>query len=205
MTTYVALLRGINLGSRNKIRMADLRELVEGLGHGNVRTHILSGNVLFESRRKDAQRLERDLATAIKKRFGFDVAVLVRTAAELQRIVKKNPLGGATAEGNRLFVLFLDRNPAKDRLDAIDPKAFAPEEFAVGDRVIYAWYRQGLQGSKLAGALSDKRLGVTATNRNWNTVTKLVELAERPAERDSRDRVSAPSRRRSRRASPRRS
>ena len=177
MTTFVALLRGINLGSRNKIRMADLRELVEGLGHENVRTHILSGNVLFESRRRDAGRLERELEKSIKKRFGFDVAVLVRTREELEEVVKGNPLPHATAEGARLFVLFLDRNPPKERLDEVDPKAFEPEEFAVGDRVIYAWYKQGLQGSKLAGALSDKRLGVTTTNRNWNTVTKLVELA----------------------------
>jgi uncharacterized protein (DUF1697 family) len=177
VTTYVALLRGINLGSRNKIRMADLRELVEGLGHQNVRTHILSGNVLFESRRRDARALERELEKAIEHRFGFDVAVLVRSAGELEKVVAKNPLKRATAEGARLFVLFVDKNPGRDRLEAIDPKAFEPEEFAVGDRVIYAWYRQGLQGSKLAGALSDKRLGVTTTNRNWNTVTKLVELA----------------------------
>ena len=179
MTTYIALLRGINLGSRNKIRMADLRELVEELGHEQVKTHILSGNVLFESRRSNARRLERDLEKAIEKRFGFDVAVLVRSAEELEKVVAKNPLKQATAEGARLFVLFLDRNPAKDRLDEIDPNAFEPEEFAIGDRVIYAWFRQGLQGSKLAGALSDKRLGVTITNRNWNTVTKLVELAGR--------------------------
>jgi len=180
VTTYVAFLRGINLGSRNKIRMADLRKLVEGIGHENVRTHILSGNVLFESRRRDTSKLERELEKAIEKRFGFDVAVLIRTADEVAEIVKRNPLPHATGEGARLFVLFLDRNPEPERLDAIDPAEFKPEEFAVGDRVIYAWFRQGLQGSKLAGALSDKRLGVTITNRNWNTVTKLLELASGP-------------------------
>ena len=179
MTTYVALLRGINLGSRNKIRMADLRELVEGLGHRNVRTHILSGNVLFESGRRGVGALERELEKAIKKRFGFDVAVLVRTADELEDVVRKNPLTHATGEGSRLFVLFTDRDPPKERLEGIDPKAYEPEEFAVGDRVIYAWFRQGLQGSKLSGALSGERLGVTMTNRNWNTVTKLLELAGR--------------------------
>jgi uncharacterized protein (DUF1697 family) len=182
MTTYVALLRGINLGSRNKIRMADLRELVEGLGHEKVRTHILSGNVLFESRRRGVKALEDELERAIRKRFGFEVAVLVRTAEELADIVEHNPLPHATAEGARLFVLFLDRNPSGERLAEIDPDDFAPEEFAVGDRVIYAWYRQGLQGSKLAGALADKRLGVTMTNRNWNTVTKLLELTKRRAD-----------------------
>jgi uncharacterized protein (DUF1697 family) len=177
MTTYVALLRGINIGSRNKIRMADLRALVESLGHENVRTHILSGNVLFDCRRRGVKALEDDLEKAIKERFGFDVAVLIRTADELEEVVRKNPLTHATGDGARLFVLFLDRKPPKDRLGKIDPKAYEPEEFALGDRVIYAWYRQGLQGSKLSGALSGERLGVTMTNRNWNTVTKLAELA----------------------------
>ena len=178
MTTYLALLRGINLGPRNKIRMADLRELVEGLGHENVRTHILSGNVLFESKRRDARRLERDLEKAIKDRFGFDIAVLIRTRSELEKIVHKNPLPRAAEEGNRLFVLFLGTNPPRDRIRQIDAEAYKPEEFAVADRAIYAWFRQGLQGSKLAGALSDKRLGVPVTNRNWNTVTRLLELAD---------------------------
>jgi uncharacterized protein (DUF1697 family) len=178
MTTYLALLRGINLGPRNKIRMADLRELVEGLGHENVRTHILSGNVLFESKRRDTRRLERDFEKAIKDRFGFDIAVLIRTRNELERIVHKNPLPRAAQEGNRLFVLFLSKNPPRGRIRMIDPDAYKPEEFAVADRAIYAWFRQGLQGSKLAGVLSDKRLGVTVTNRNWNTVTRLLELAD---------------------------
>jgi uncharacterized protein (DUF1697 family) len=180
VTTYVAFLRGINLGSRNKIRMADLRELVADLGHENVRTHFLSGNVLFESRRRGISKLEREVENAIKERFGFDVAVLIRTADELAKIVERNPLPHATAEGSRLFVLFVDKNPAGERLEAIDPDEFKPEEFAIGDRVIYAWFRQGVQGSKLAGALSDNRLGVTITNRNWNTVTKLLELASGP-------------------------
>jgi uncharacterized protein (DUF1697 family) len=186
MTTYIALLRGINLGTRRKIRMADLRELVESLGHENVRTHILSGNVLFESRRRAVADLEDELERAIRKRCGFDVAVLIRTAEDLAEVVEHNPLPQATAEGARLFVLFLDRKPSRERLDEIDPDDFKPEEFAVGDRVIYAWFRQGLQGSKLAGALSDKRLGVTVTNRNWNTVTKLLELAKGPARAASR-------------------
>jgi uncharacterized protein (DUF1697 family) len=178
MTTYLALLRGINLGPRNKIRMADLRELVESLGHKNVRTHILSGNVLFESHRRDTRRLERELEKAIKERFGFNIAVLVRTRDELEEIVRKNPLPHAAQEGRRLFLLFLSKNPSRDRIREIDAEAYKPEEFEVADRAIYAWFRQGLQGSRLAGALSDKRLGVTVTNRNWNTVTKLLELAD---------------------------
>jgi uncharacterized protein (DUF1697 family) len=183
MTTYVALLRGINLGKRNKIAMADLREVVTSLGHGEVRTHILSGNVIFSSKRTSATRLEAELERAIAKRFKLEVRVLVRTAHDLAGIVRDNPLPEAAPDGSRLFVLFLDRKPPADRLAAIDPASFEPEQFRVGDRVIYAWYREGLTGSKLAAALSDKRLGVTATARNWNTVTKLVELASGPSDK----------------------
>jgi uncharacterized protein (DUF1697 family) len=175
--TYVALLRGINLGPRNKIAMADLRDLLVSLGLENVRTHILSGNVIFASRRRSASRLEGLIERGIRRRFGFEIRVLVRTVDELTSVVDDNPLAEAAPDGSRLFVLFLDRQPDRDRLAAIDPADFRPEEFRVGDRAIYAWFRYGLQGSKLAQALTDKRLGVAVTNRNWNTVTKLLELA----------------------------
>jgi uncharacterized protein (DUF1697 family) len=175
--TYVALLRGINLGPRNKIAMADLRDLLGSLGLDNVRTHILSGNAIFTTRRRSASRLEGLIERGIRQRFGFDIRVLVRTLDEIAGIVDDNPLPEAVPQGSRLFVLFLDRQPDPDRIRAIDPADFQPEEFRVGDRVIYAWFRFGLQASKLSGALTDKRLGVAMTNRNWNTVTRLLELA----------------------------
>jgi len=175
--TYVALLRGINLGPRNKIAMADLRDLLGSLGLENVRTHILSGNAIFTSRRRSASRLEGLIERGIRTRFGFDIRVLVRTVDEIAGVVNDNPLPEAVPQGSRLFVLFLDRQPDPDRIKAIDPADFRPEEFRVGDRVIYAWFRFGLQASRLSGALTDKRLGVAMTNRNWNTVTKLLELA----------------------------
>jgi uncharacterized protein (DUF1697 family) len=157
--------------------MAELRDLLGSLDYENVRTHILSGNAIFTSRRRSASGLEKEIERATRDRFKLDVRVLVRTADELAAIVDGNPFPGAADQGSRLFALFLDRNPDRERIDAIDPAAFEPEEFKLGDRVIYAWYKRGLQGSKLAGALSDKRLGVTSTARNWNTVTKLLELA----------------------------
>ena len=177
MPTYVALLRGINLGPRNKIAMADLRELLVGLGHEAVRTHILSGNAIFTNRRRSIRPLEVEMERAIRERFGFDIRVQIRTAGDLAAIVAGNPLPEATAQGDRLFVLFLDRNADKERIDAIDPAAFAPDEFRLGDRVIYAWYKNGFLESKLVAVLTDKRLGVGITTRNWNTVTKLLELA----------------------------
>lgn len=178
MPTYIALLRGINLGPRNKIAMADLRELLESIGLEDVRTHILSGNAIFTSRRRSVPRLEQQIERAIKDRFGHEIRVLIRTADELAAVVDDNPLSDRTNHRSQLFALFLERDPDPKRMDAIDAAALAPEEFHLGDRVIYALVRQGFQGSKLFGALSDKRLGVAMTNRAWNTVTKLAELSK---------------------------
>jgi uncharacterized protein (DUF1697 family) len=177
VTTYVALLRGINLGPRNKIAMADLRGLVEGLGHRDVRTHILSGNAIFTSSRRSIPRLETGISRAIRKRFGFDIAVLVRTRDELAKVVAGNPFEAAHDEPSKCFAIFLSEDPPKAKLDALDPATYAPDEIRLGDRVIYAWLPNGVQGSKVLGLLTDKRLGVTTTNRNWNTTTKLLELA----------------------------
>jgi len=184
--TYIALLRGINLGPRNKIAMADLRDLLGSLGLEDVRTHILSGNAVFTSRRRDAARLEGLIERGIRERFGLDIRVLVRSVDELARVVADNPQPEKAQDGSRLFALFLDRQPDRERIEAIDPAAFQPETFRVGDRAIYAWFTFGLQGSKLIGALTDKRLGVTMTNRNWNTVTKLLELARETSSRTAR-------------------
>jgi uncharacterized protein (DUF1697 family) len=176
MSTYVALIRGINLGPRNKIAMAELRDLLESRGLANVRTLISSGNVVFTSRRRNTSRLERQIERAINKRFRLDIRVLIRTADEFAAVVRENSLPESAAGGRRLFALFADRNPAQDRLDSIDRTAFGPEQFRVGDRVIYALVKQGVRGSRLLGALSDKRVGVALTNRNWNTVMRLHEL-----------------------------
>jgi uncharacterized protein (DUF1697 family) len=177
-TTFIALLRGINLGPRNKIAMADLRELLEGLGHGDVRTHILSGNAIFTSTRRSPARIATDIERAIEERFGLDIAVLVRTRDELAAAIDANPFPGAKGEPSHCFALFLSENPDRGKLDAIDPATYKPDEFRLGDRVIYTWLPNGLQGSKVFAVLSDKRLGVTTTNRSWNTTTKLLELAD---------------------------
>jgi uncharacterized protein (DUF1697 family) len=178
LATYIALLRGINLGPRNKIAMADLRALLEELGLGDVRTHILSGNAIFRSSSRSAARLATDIERAIERRFGFDIAVLVRTREELTAVVEANPFPKAKGDPSRCFALFLSANPDRERIDRIDRAACAPDEFRLGDRVIYTWLPNRLQGSKVFALLSDNRLGVTTTNRSWNTTTKLLELAE---------------------------
>jgi uncharacterized protein (DUF1697 family) len=176
-TRHAALLRGINVGTAHKVPMAALRELLQDLGHEDVVTHLQSGNVLLSSPAKPAD-LERDLQKAISARFGFDVPVLVRSRAQLAKVVKGNPFPDAVSEPSRYFVTFLSAPPARERLRAVDPADHEPDRFSVAGKEIYMWCPKGLHLSKLPQALSDKRLGVTTTTRNWNTVTKLLQLLE---------------------------
>ena len=177
MTTWIALLRGINVGGNRRVPMAELRRALEGIGLDDVRTYIVSGNVLFQSSRQDPVALAREIELAIETAFGFPVAVVLRDAAELRAVIAADPFpDGSATDPTRRYAIFLSADPDPRRLAAIDRDAVAPDVFAAGDRVIHAWYRNGLQASKLAGQLTDRGLGVTATARNWNTVRKLVEL-----------------------------
>jgi uncharacterized protein (DUF1697 family) len=178
MTTWVAFLRGINIRSNRRVPMAELRELLVRLGHADARTWIVSGNAWFTSNRADGSKLAAEIEAALEARFGFSVAVVVRSVRELETVVEGNPFLEAAADPRRFYAVLLSAQPKPERLAAIDPAEVEPDVFAAGDRVIYAWYRNGLQGSKLAGRLTDRGLGVTATARNWNTVTKMLELAK---------------------------
>jgi uncharacterized protein (DUF1697 family) len=178
MTTWIALLRGINVGGNRRVPMADLRAALEEIGLDDVRTYIVSGNVVFRSGRAGAAALTRDIEAAIERRFGFPVAIVLRTAEEMRAVLAADPIPeGSANDAAHRYAVFLSADPAPERLAAIDPADVAPDVFVAGDRVIHAWYRGGLQASRLAGRLTDRGLGVTATARNWNTVRKLVELA----------------------------
>ncbi len=172
MSTWVALLRAVNLGTRNQVRMGDLRALLESLGYDDVRTHLQSGNALFAAS-GTASGLEKQIAGGISKRFGLDITVMVRSTAQLRNVVAGNPFGGAPAK--ELQVAFLSTVPPAAKVRAIDPKGYPPDELAFGTRAVYLHLRNGFQGSKLPDL--EKALGVRATVRTWNTVTRLGELA----------------------------
>ena len=177
MTTWIALLRGINVGGNRRVPMAELRAVLETIGLDEVRTYIVSGNVLFRTALTDRAELTARIEATIEERFGFAVAVVLRTAVELRSLLAADPLPeGSTTDPAHRYAVFLSADPDPARLAAIDSAAVAPDVFVVGDRVIHAWYRNGLQASKLAVRLTDRSLGVTVTTRNWNTVRKLVDL-----------------------------
>ncbi|MFJ6694765.1 DUF1697 domain-containing protein [Streptomyces sp. NPDC091272] len=177
--TYAALLRGINVSGHRKVPMAELRALLEGLGHGAVRTHLNSGNAVFTTRSGDCEdALARTLEAAVEKHFGFAVDCLVRGGDYLRAVAEACPFPAAELEGRQLHANFSSAPYDEARFAALDRSAYLPEEFRVGDRVLYLYAPEGLGRSALGEALSRPALtkGMTITSRNWNTVAKLVEL-----------------------------
>jgi uncharacterized protein (DUF1697 family) len=174
MTTRVALLRGINVGRNKRIAMADLRKMLESLGYDDVRTHLQSGNALFVAGAGKDAKLEQDISAAIKSTFGMEVAVLVRTAAELASVVDSNPFIARGVDTSELHATFLAAAPPAAKIAVVDRDACAPDEFAVGARVIYVRLRNGVMGSRLPDW--DKMLGIHTTTRNWNTTTRLRDM-----------------------------
>ncbi|MDN0197270.1 DUF1697 domain-containing protein [Streptomyces sp. S.PNR 29] len=177
-TTYAALLRGINVGGAKKVPMADLRTLMEGLGHDAVRTYLQSGQAVFTSDHGDEESLAAELRGAIEKRFGFGVDVIVRDHAYLKAVAEACPFPAAELEARQLHVTYFSGPVDAERFAEIDQAAFLPEEFRLGDRALYLYAPNGLGRSKLAEQLARPRItkGLIATTRNWNTVVKLVEL-----------------------------
>ncbi|MFI9584619.1 DUF1697 domain-containing protein [Streptomyces sp. NPDC052236] len=178
MTRYAALLRGINVGGHRRVPMPVLRELLTGLGHGDVATYLQSGNAVFSSDSGDEKTLAASLERAIEEHFGFGVDCLVRDGAYLRAVADACPFPAATLEGKQLHVTFFSEPVDPGRFASVDAPAFLPEEFRLGDRALYLYVPNGLGRSELAAELAKPRLfpGAVATSRNWNTVVKLVEL-----------------------------
>jgi uncharacterized protein (DUF1697 family) len=173
---HIVLLRGINLGPRNRIAMGELREALEEAGFEDVRTHLQSGNVVLTSTVKP-ESAARKCEKVIKERFGLEIPVVVRSRAELARVVKRNPLEKIATEPKRYQVSFLSAKPRAKVVRELEAVADDSEQVVVIGREIYAWHPKTVARSKLWAQLAGKGLGVTATARNWATVEALLELA----------------------------
>lgn len=173
----LALLRGINVGGV-QIAMADLRELMQGLGYENVRTHLRSGNVIFEANREAPDKAASRIEDAIGEQLKLKVPVLVRTAAELAAVVELNPLAAHVDNESRYVVMFLSKPIDPKALAELDEASYAPDRYAAGEREVYVWAPNGVSETKLSWSFWERRLGVTATGRNWKTVTRLLAMAQ---------------------------
>jgi uncharacterized protein (DUF1697 family) len=178
MTIVVSLLRGINVGGKRSLKMAELVDLYQSLRLANPRSHIQSGNVIFGTDEDDLDGLARRIMAAIEKRFGMRIDVILRTSDQMKQVIDTNPFAGRLEiHSNKLIVMFLTSDPgpeARDRLRNLPP---APEEFHLSGRELYAWYPNGMGGSKTSQSAIDRALKVPGTARNWNTVARLYELA----------------------------
>jgi uncharacterized protein (DUF1697 family) len=174
----IVLLRGINIGAKNRIAMPALREALTAAGHGNVRTYLQSGNIVLESELADAE-LEAAIGELIREQFGLSIAVLARSVAELRQVVDANPFAEIAERNPKRFqVTFLSSVPGAEAVAELE--AFAAEQgepFAAVGRALYACHPEGIHVSKVATRMTPKRLGVEqASARNWATVTTLLEM-----------------------------
>lgn len=183
MTVYVALLRGVNVGVKNRIKMAELQMALEATGLGKVETYIQSGNILFEnSEGGEAVRLR--IEGSIKEAFGLTISVVVRSADELAYLIQNCPFTekeiheaeSANTEGESLYIALLQKAPPKERAEALNRYVTPDDAYRICNRDIYLLLKHSIRNSKLAGALD--KLGVPLTVRNWNTIQKLAELAK---------------------------
>jgi uncharacterized protein (DUF1697 family) len=175
--TCIALLRSVNLTGHNRIAMADLRAVFEVLGHSDVVTYVQSGNVVFTTGAADPAALAAAIERRITRDLGLEITTLVRTTAELARVVAGNPLLTRGRDPAHLHVTFLAAPAPAARVKAIDPSKYAPEAFAVRRREVYLYCPNGYGRTRLGNAFFERALGTAATTRSWKTVTKLVELA----------------------------
>lgn len=177
MTTFVALLRSVNVAGHGRLTMADLRQSFLTLGHTDVSTYIQTGNVIFQSSNRNRAKLVAEIERQLEHDFGRAPAVILRTAPDLARIVSSSPYPRRDADPSRHHVTFLAEAPSKERLTTFAPPASGQDELVIIGEEIFVHTPDGYANTKLTGALLERRLGVTSTTRNWNTVTKLLDLA----------------------------
>lgn len=175
MNTFIALLRGINVGGKTTLKMKDLVLLLEELGAASVRTYIQSGNVVLEYPGEPGS-LDQKITQAIQERFGFAPHVLLLTLAEFKAAMQNNPFPAAESNPKALHLGFLSHEPKDPRMDDLARLKSPSEAFVLKGKVFYLYAPEGVGRSKLATS-SERLLGVPMTDRNWNTVCKIYELA----------------------------
>lgn len=174
---YVALLRGINVGGRNKLPMADLKEMFEKAGCKQVQTYIQSGNLIFNAPPDLVARLPEIIGGEIIDKFGYSIPIVTRAGDEMGRIIRENPFLSAGADEKKLHVVFLADPPDETRTAALDPDRSPLDEFFLHGREIYLHLPNGVGRTKFTNAYFDSKLGTISTVRNWRTTLKLHELA----------------------------
>lgn len=178
METYISILRGINVGGRNKIKMDALMSLYKNLDFVNIRSYVQSGNVIFSSKKNDVKVLENQISLQIKKAFGLDVPVFVLNVNTLKDIIKGNPFTKDNKKNSAfMHVTFLSNQPKQFDKESIYKKRSENEEIAFVSNAVYLYCPNGYGNTKLSNNFLERKLNVPATTRNWKTTTELFTLA----------------------------
>jgi len=177
MKQYISLLRGINVGGHRRIIMADLKAMCIKIGFKNPMTYIQSGNISFESKLSDIEKIESLMSKAILKTFGHEVPVLVKSISEFNSILKNNPFLTETIDTKKLHITFLSSVPSLTDLNNLNTLRFENDSFIVNKDVIYLNIENPYHKTKLSNQFFEKKLNVSMTTRNWKTANKIVELA----------------------------
>ena len=176
---YIALLRGVNVGGKNKLPMAALRDIFAEAGCAAVETYIQSGNVVFKAAPDLAERVPEIVTRCINQRFGDETAVVVRSREEMRQVAASNPFD-TSGEPRFLHVAFLENTPSAEAVAHLDPERSPPDAFAVRGRHVYLHYPNGVARSKLTNEYLAAQLQTVSTMRNWRTVLTLLEVVNAP-------------------------
>jgi uncharacterized protein (DUF1697 family) len=178
MSTYIALLRGINVGGQKKIKMAELRMFLVTLGFENVLTYIQSGNIIFDSNEKDRVKLEIQISEAIREHYGFEVPVVVKTRKEIEKLLKNNPYQDSEdLKSNKIYFVLLKEKPRIEDIKTTSTVLFDNEKFLITAECVYLRCALGAGKAKCTNNFFENKLKVAATSRNYRTMTKLLELS----------------------------
>jgi len=179
MAAVIALLRAVNVGPYNKVKMETLREVLTDLGFLSVQTYIQSGNVIFKTSAKDLTRVAKKVEAAIEQHFGVKTLVVVRSPAEMRSVITRNPFAKRPGiEPGKLYIFFLAGEPTPEAREKVAQVKVGPEELRLDGRELYTYYPDGMGKSKVTPAVIERALKVSGTARNWNTVAKVLEMAE---------------------------
>ena len=177
MPVIISLLRGINVGGHNKIKMADLRELYESLGLRSTRTILQSGNAVFVTKDQELSAIAATIEDAIQDTFGIEVQVILRRAQEFRAIFEYQPFNEVELDqASKLAIVYLAHLPAADALANLKNSISGPEVIRAHGKELFITYPEGMARSKLTNQFIERRLGIAATARNWNTSQKILGL-----------------------------
>src|ERR1700704_2945507 len=180
MPVFICMLRGVNVGGHNMIKMDALKALCVPLKFKDAQTYVQSGNLIFRTEEKDQAKIAKRFQDAIEKKFKFRPDVILRTATEIRDVIKKNPFAKRNGiEPNRLLVTFLSGDPGKEAREKALAIDTSPEEMHLIGREAYIYFPNGQGRSKFPWPAIERALGTSSTGRNWNSVTKMLEMAEK--------------------------